>query len=177
MPFSMPRPTDSSSRTEQTGGVVHIFCNNCGHRNQPDSNFCSSCGQVLPRDSDEPHTITFALDGPAGVDAVEVDREDVSGGLLVATKGPNAGSEVALEHVITTAGRHPDSDVYLDDVTVSRRHAELELTAGGYVVRDVGSLNGTYLNRQIVEGDRPLANGDELQIGRFKLVFIAGSAV
>lgn len=177
MPFSMPRPTDSSSRTEQTGGVVHIFCNNCGHRNQPDSNFCSSCGQVLPRDSDEPHTITFALDGPAGVDAVEVDREDVSGGLLVATKGPNAGSEFALEHVITTAGRHPDSDVYLDDVTVSRRHAELELTAGGYVVRDVGSLNGTYLNRQIVEGDRPLVNGDELQIGRFKLVFIAGSAV
>lgn len=156
--------------------MVHIFCTNCGHRNQDDANFCSSCGQALPRDADEPQTITFAIDGSSGVDEVEVDRADVgAGGVLVATRGPNAGSEFALEHVITTAGRHPDSDIFLDDVTVSRRHAELERTTTGYVVRDVGSLNGTYLNQQLVHGDQPVVNGDELQIGRFKLVFIAGS--
>lgn len=156
--------------------MVHIFCTNCGHRNQTDANFCSSCGQALPRDADEPHTITFAIDGLPGADEIEVDRAEVGvGGVLVATRGPNAGSEFALEHVITTAGRHPDSDIFLDDVTVSRRHAELERTTAGYVVRDVGSLNGTYLNQQLIDGDRPLANGDELQVGRFKLVFIAGS--
>ncbi len=157
--------------------MVYIFCANCGHQNQTDANFCSSCGQMLPRQVDDPQTITFALDGAGGLDEVTVDRQEVpTGGLLVATRGPNAGSEFAVEHVITTAGRHPDSDIFLDDITVSRRHVEIELTSSGYVVRDVGSLNGTYLNQQLIEGDRPLVNGDELQIGRFKLVFIAGSA-
>ncbi|QXC61989.1 FHA domain-containing protein [Aquihabitans sp. G128] len=95
--------------------------------------------------------------------------------MLVATRGPNSGSEFALEHVITTIGRHPESDIFLDDVTVSRRHVEVERTTSGYVVRDVGSLNGTYLNQDLIEGDKPMANGDELQVGRFKLVFVAGS--
>ncbi|MEZ5137901.1 MAG: FHA domain-containing protein [Acidimicrobiales bacterium] len=81
----------------------------------------------------------------------------------------------ALEHVITTAGRHPQSDIFLDDVTVSRRHAEVERTASGaVVVRDVGSLNGTYLNQQRIDGDATMAHGDELQIGKFKLVYLAG---
>jgi pSer/pThr/pTyr-binding forkhead associated (FHA) protein len=156
--------------------VVEIFCTNCGHENQSGANFCSSCGQVLPREEEEPRTVTFALDPQgSGVD-LEVNVDEVStGGVLIATRGPNSGSEFALEHVITTAGRHPDSDIFLDDVTVSRRHAELERTSSGYVVRDVGSLNGTYLNQRIIEGDTPLSNGDELQVGLFKLVFIAGS--
>ena len=94
---------------------------------------------------------------------------------LVVTRGPNTGSEWDLEHVITTAGRHPDSDIFLDDVTVSRRHAEIERTpTGTVVVRDVGSLNGTYLNQQRIDGDVPMANGDELQVGKFKLVYLAG---
>ena len=155
--------------------MVEIFCTNCGHENQPGANFCSSCGQVLPRD-EEPRTVTFALDPQGSADDLEVNVDEVSnGGVLIATRGPNSGSEFALEHVITTAGRHPDSDIFLDDVTVSRRHAEIERTTEGFVVRDVGSLNGTYLNQRIIEGDTPLGNGDELQIGLFKLVFIAGS--
>ena len=155
--------------------MVAIFCTNCGHENQPGSNFCSSCGHALER-ADEPRTITFALDPKGSADDIEVNLDEVSaGGVLIATRGPNSGSEFALEHVITTAGRHPDSDIFLDDVTVSRRHAELERTTKGYVVRDVGSLNGTYVNQRIIEGDTPLANGDELQVGLFKLVFIAGA--
>ncbi|MEZ5203921.1 MAG: FHA domain-containing protein [Acidimicrobiales bacterium] len=80
--------------------------------------------------------------------------------------------------MITTAGRHPDSDVFLDDVTVSRRHAEVERTASeAVVVRDVGSLNGTYLNQQRIDTDTPMSNGDEVQIGRFKLVYVAGQGL
>jgi len=73
----------------------------------------------------------------------------------------------------TVAGRHPESDIFLDDVTVSRRHAEILRSGNDYTVRDVGSLNGTYLNRERVE-DAPLRDGDELQIGSFKLVFVHG---
>jgi pSer/pThr/pTyr-binding forkhead associated (FHA) protein len=93
--------------------------------------------------------------------------------LLVVRRGPNAGARFLLDHDVTTSGRHPDSDIFLDDVTVSRRHAEFHRGGSGFTVRDVGSLNGTYVNRERVEA-ATLANGDEVQIGKFRLVFIAG---
>lgn len=94
-------------------------------------------------------------------------------GILVVKRGPNAGSRFVLEADVTRAGRHPESDIFLDDITVSRRHAEFASKGQGFVVRDVGSLNGTYLNRERIE-QADLASGDEVQIGKFKLVFIAG---
>jgi pSer/pThr/pTyr-binding forkhead associated (FHA) protein len=93
--------------------------------------------------------------------------------VLVVKRGQNAGSRFGLTAPVTTAGRHPDSDIFLDDVTVSRRHAEVVATPDGFVVRDVGSLNGTYLNRERID-EAPLGHGDELQIGKFKLVFLVG---
>ena len=93
--------------------------------------------------------------------------------LLVAHSGPNTGARFLLDSDITTAGRHPDADIFLDDVTVSRRHAEFHRDGGTFTVRDVGSLNGTYVNRERVEA-ATLSNGDEVQIGKFRLVFIAG---
>jgi pSer/pThr/pTyr-binding forkhead associated (FHA) protein len=93
--------------------------------------------------------------------------------LLVVKRGPNAGSRFLLDADVTTAGRHPDSDIFLDDVTVSRRHAEFVREAGGFLVRDVGSLNGTYLNRERIDA-AGLAGGDEVQIGKYRLVFLAG---
>ena len=93
--------------------------------------------------------------------------------LLVVRRGPNAGARFLLDHDVTTSGRHPDSDIFLDDVTVSRRHAEFHRGSGGFTVRDVGSLNGTYVNRERVES-ATLGNSDEVQIGKFRLVFIAG---
>ena len=93
--------------------------------------------------------------------------------LLVVKRGPNAGSRFLLDRAVTSAGRHPDSDIFLDDVTVSRRHAEFHRDGGTFTVRDVGSLNGTYVNRERVEA-ATLSNGDEVQIGKFRLVFIAG---
>jgi pSer/pThr/pTyr-binding forkhead associated (FHA) protein len=93
--------------------------------------------------------------------------------LLVVRRGPNAGSRFLLDTDVTTAGRHPESDIFLDDVTVSRRHAEFRREGGIFTVRDVGSLNGTYVNRERVES-ATLANADEVQIGKFRLVFLSG---
>jgi len=91
--------------------------------------------------------------------------------LLVVKRGPNAGSRFLLDLPVTSAGRHPDSDIFLDDVTVSRRHAEFRRADGEFVVYDVGSLNGTYVNREPID-TAVLANGDEVQIGKFRLVFL-----
>jgi pSer/pThr/pTyr-binding forkhead associated (FHA) protein len=94
--------------------------------------------------------------------------------LLVVTRGPNAGSRLVLDKAITSAGRHPGSDIFLDDVTVSRRHAEFQVDENNAVqVVDVGSLNGTYVNREPVD-TATLAHGDEVQLGKFRLVFLTG---
>ncbi|MGE5696705.1 MAG: glycogen accumulation regulator GarA, partial [Candidatus Sericytochromatia bacterium] len=92
--------------------------------------------------------------------------------LLVVKRGPNAGSRFLLDQPVTSAGRHPGSDIFLDDITVSRRHAEFRSENGElFLVVDIGSLNGTYVNRQPVES-AVLASGDEIQIGKFRLVFL-----
>jgi pSer/pThr/pTyr-binding forkhead associated (FHA) protein len=111
--------------------------------------------------------------GEVGEEEVTVTVGDVpaGSGLLVVKRGPNVGSRFALDPGKTTIGRHPDSDIFLDDVTVSRRHAEVHHDGSGFVVNDVGSLNGTYLNRERIE-QADLHSGDELQIGKFRLVFL-----
>ncbi|MFD8497803.1 glycogen accumulation regulator GarA [Amycolatopsis sp. NPDC059657] len=105
----------------------------------------------------------------AGLDALRANQA-----LLVVKRGPNAGSRFLLDVDTTSAGRHPDSDIFLDDVTVSRRHAEFRREGGEFVVIDVGSLNGTYVNREPVD-QAVLTGGDEVQIGKFRLVFLTGS--
>ncbi|HEX4725407.1 MAG TPA: FHA domain-containing protein [Pseudonocardiaceae bacterium] len=107
------------------------------------------------------------------VHAGAVDALPPGSALLVVKRGPSAGSRFLLDQDVTTAGRHPDSDIFLDDVTVSRRHAEFRREGGEFVVIDVGSLNGTYVNREPVD-QAVLANGDEVQIGKFRLVFLTG---
>jgi pSer/pThr/pTyr-binding forkhead associated (FHA) protein len=162
--------------------VGDVYCNNCGHKNPIGSNFCSSCGAILETDSPDNTTITFHPTTP--VDPVDAADEDVAVemselpadlGVLIVKRGQNAGSRFTLTAAVTTAGRHPESDIFLDDVTVSRRHVEILADAGGFRVRDVGSLNGTYLNRERID-EAPLVHGDELQIGKFKLVFLLGGA-
>lgn len=95
--------------------------------------------------------------------------------LLVVRRGPNAGARFLLDHDVTTSGRHPDSDIFLDDVTVSRRHAEFLRDGTRFSVRDLGSLNGTHLNDERVES-AVLTHGDEIRIGKFRLAFIAPPA-
>ena len=102
-----------------------------------------------------------------------VERLSPGTALLVVKRGPNAGSRFLLDQPTTSAGRHPDSDIFLDDVTVSRRHAEFRWGDNEFQVVDVGSLNGTYVNREPVDS-AALSNGDEVQIGKFRLVFLSG---
>jgi len=159
---------------------VVVYCNQCGHNNPSGSKFCSSCGAVLDPQSNDDTTITFAPVEAAGDVAdeeltVSLGEMHDSMAMLVVKRGPNAGSKFALDTDVTRAGRHPKSDIFLDDITVSRRHAEILRRPDGYVVRDVGSLNGTYLNRERIDEAR-LSQGDELQIGKFKLVFFSGPA-
>lgn len=90
--------------------------------------------------------------------------------LLIVQRGPNTGARFLLDNAEVSSGRGPDSDIFLDDVTVSRKHAVFQLVEGRFVVRDVGSLNGTYVNRQRVD-EAVLADNDEVQIGKFRLVF------
>ncbi|MBD0862697.1 FHA domain-containing protein [Gordonia sp. zg691] len=117
------------------------------------------------------------LDAGAGTSSESADTgvERLAPGtaLLVVKRGPNAGSRFLLDQPTTSAGRHPDSDIFLDDVTVSRRHAEFRLGDNEFQVVDVGSLNGTYVNREPVD-TASLSNGDEVQIGKFRLVFLSG---
>jgi pSer/pThr/pTyr-binding forkhead associated (FHA) protein len=95
--------------------------------------------------------------------------------LLVVLRGPNTGARFLLDDDEVLSGRHPDSDIFLDDVTVSRKHAAFRRTEGAFTVRDVGSLNGTYVNRELVD-EAVLTTGDEVQIGKFRLVFYASQA-
>ena len=120
---------------------------------------------------------TSEATGDTGDEDLSVNLEGIPEGMgmLMVKRGPNAGSRFMLESDVTRAGRHPDSEIFLDDITVSRRHAEIVRNNGGYDLKDVGSLNGTYLNRERIEGAVPLRNGDELQIGKFKLVFFSGT--
>jgi FHA domain/zinc-ribbon domain len=158
--------------------VDGVFCNNCGHRNPADANFCSSCGAVLSAGSSDATITLHPVDaqGEAGDEELNVTLPDrPSGtGLLVVKRGPNAGTRFDLVTDVTRVGRHPESDIFLDDITVSRRHAEFLKSRGGYAVRDVGSLNGTYVNRERIE-EAVLASGDEVQIGKFKLVYLAAA--
>jgi len=164
-----------------------VFCTRCGHENPDDSRFCAQCGAPLSR-AGEPvgsspeatSIISGAFEELPGTDEADeshagaVDALPAGSALLVVKRGPNAGSRFLLDQDVTTAGRHPDSDIFLDDVTVSRRHAEFRREGSGFVVRDVGSLNGTYVNRQRIDA-AALAGGDEVQIGKFRLLYLTGA--
>ena len=150
-----------------------MVCSKCGHRNPEDAHFCANCGNPLQEET----TVSFTpieMEEEVAVEAGPPESELESGqALLVVQRGPNAGSKFLIDKDLTTVGRHPESDIFLDDVTVSRRHAEIERRDGAFYIRDVGSLNGTYVNRQRVDRAE-LANGDEVQIGKFKLTFYRG---
>ncbi len=106
---------------------------------------------------------------------VSVGDLDAGVASLIVRAGAQAGDAFALHDQLTRLGRHPDSEISLDDITVSRRHAEVERTANGYVVRDAGSLNGTYVNAERIDDEVVLHQGDELQVGKFRLVFFERS--
>jgi pSer/pThr/pTyr-binding forkhead associated (FHA) protein len=110
--------------------------------------------------------------GLTAEDQATIDALRPGTALLIVLRGPNSGARFLLDDAEVTSGRHPDSDIFLDDVTVSRKHALFVRSDKGYVVRDAGSLNGTYVNRERID-EALLQTGDEVQIGKFRLVYYA----
>lgn len=166
------------------------FCTACGRNNPDDARFCAQCGTKLAaldvtqadQASAVETTTTITFGAPERADTAErqlspVDAEAVDGlprghALLVVQRGPSAGSRFLLDQDVVKAGRHPQSEIFLDDVTVSRRHAEFKRSAEGFTVGDVGSLNGTYVNRDRID-QVELSDGDEVQIGKYRLVYFS----
>ena len=171
------------------------FCTACGKQNPDDARFCSQCGTRLvtgdaataspaPASADAGEstaTIAIGLGDKVEtsdrqlnpVDAAAVDALPAGHALLVVQRGPGSGSRFLLDSDVVSAGRHPDSEIFLDDVTVSRRHAEFHRSGETFTVSDVGSLNGTYVNRDRIDRVQ-LTDGDEVQIGKYRLVFFSG---
>jgi pSer/pThr/pTyr-binding forkhead associated (FHA) protein len=169
------------------------FCTNCGHENPDTANFCAQCGAPLHRDArddggdgrpsgDTTKTIAAVVNAPqveerdgdslSPEDEAAVNALPQGSALLIVRRGSNAGSRFLLNTDVVKAGRTQDSDIFLDDISVSRRHCTFTRSPEGTVVKDVGSLNGTYVNREVVD-ERMLQHGDEVQIGKFRLVYFA----
>ncbi|MFM7871589.1 MAG: FHA domain-containing protein [Actinomycetota bacterium] len=153
-----------------------VFCQKCGHRNIVDAYFCSSCGAPLEVSSDK--TVVIAKPdalqdtfGPQDNVSINLRTLPPDAATLMVRSGPMAGARFELDGVLTRLGRHPDSEISLDDISVSRRHAEIERQSAEYVLRDMGSLNGTYVNQRRVDSV-VLQQGDEILIGRFRLIFL-----
>jgi pSer/pThr/pTyr-binding forkhead associated (FHA) protein len=146
-----------------------MYCSECGHHNREGARFCGRCGaSLLEQDAGEPTQAFSAVDDD--VDAGAGDAPEGST-LVIRLGGGRSGEQFPIDRDVMTIGRAPQSDVFLDDITVSREHARLERTPNGLVLTDQGSLNGTYVNRQRIESTR-LADGDELQVGKYRLAYI-----
>jgi len=160
------------------------YCTNCGNANPDEARFCSRCGSPLVTEVAGDSTATISIPGAErseissdrqlnAVDAAAVDALPRGSALLVVQRGPGAGSRFLLDQDVVTAGRHADSEIFLDDVTVSRRHATFTREGDTFSVADAGSLNGTYVNRDRIDTVL-LKDTDEVQIGKYRLVFFQG---
>ena len=157
-----------------------MYCGQCGHDNPEDGVFCSRCGARLREAScsDDKTVGLPVLESEEEEEELEVaaPRQPLKKGsaLLVIKKGPDIGMSFTIDRDRVSIGRHPESDIFLDDITVSRRHAEITRQGESFLLTDTGSLNGTYLNRERIES-APLLSGDEIQVGKYRLLFYAGT--
>lgn len=174
------------------------FCTQCGHQNPDGAKYCARCGQPLtgpggaesgtPGSAAQDTTTTLPAVGVAGgtEDSLITDQlsdddqaavRALPGGsaLMIVRRGPNEGSRFLMQSDQTNIGRHPDSEIFLDDITVSRRHSTVTRSADGWTIVDQGSLNGTYVRRTLIDGAVVLRHGDEVQVGKFRFTFFASS--
>lgn len=158
-------------------------CPECGQQLPESVNFCSNCGASLrPNTGDTTRVIPVQVEEPGHVELTEAQLSVLENvppgtGVLLVVRGPNQGSKFLLDRETISAGRHPQSDIFLDDVTVSRHHARFTERGGHRWIADLNSLNGTYVNRALIDGDVALRTGDEVQIGKFRMVFLVRPAV
>ena len=154
--------------------MSHVYCPECGFQNPEAANYCAKCGALLVRDeSGSDTTMSYTPEDGEDESGAILDEIKTEGpALVVRSGGGRAGEHFLLQQEATTVGRSPDCDVFLDDVTVSRRHAQVLRRERQFFIEDAGSLNGTFLNRRRIES-APLDDGDELQIGKYKLTFLS----
>ena len=152
--------------------MSHVYCPECGFQNPEAANYCAKCGALLVRDEGGPDTtMTFTAEDAEAAAGLAAD--DGGGPALVVRSGGGRTGEIFRPSgERTTIGRSPDCGIFLDDVTVSRRHAVLVERDGAFYIEDQGSLNGTFLNRRRIESAR-LEDGDELQIGKYRLSYLS----
>lgn len=170
------------------------FCTQCGHQNHDGAKYCARCGEPLTEAEAESAGSGVSQDTTTNMPAVpgasddsvitdQLSEEDqaavralpTGSALMVVRRGPNEGSRFLLQSDTISIGRHPDSEIFLDDITVSRLHATITRATGGWEVADKGSLNGTYVRRTLIDGSVTLKHGDEVQVGKFRFVFFASS--
>jgi hypothetical protein len=150
-------------------------CPECGFVNDEAANYCQKCGAFIgdaetPKDS---NTATYRIDETGELVSVELDAVVAQGAaLVIRSGGGREGESFPLAGERVSIGRRPESTVFLDDVTVSRDHALIVRRSGDWQLDDLGSLNGTYVNRHRIETHR-LEDGDELQVGKYKLTFLS----
>lgn len=150
-----------------------MLCSNCGQENPAESKFCFNCGEKLETELDATVSFLLPADSLEEEKAVDLDRLAAKEGpLLVIVKGRDVGRTFPLGREKISIGRDPQSDIFLNDITVSRKHALISLEGSLAKISDIGSLNGTYVNRERID-ETVLSDRDELQIGKFKMVFLA----
>ena len=152
--------------------MSHVYCPECGFQNQEAANYCSKCGARLLPDAPGENTETFSAEEMADEHGTALERAGLRGpALIVRSGGGRAGETFFPDPETSVIGRSPECDIFLDDVTVSRKHAELVHEGERWSIRDLGSLNGTFVNRKRIEAIE-LEDDDELQIGKYRLTFL-----
>jgi hypothetical protein len=153
--------------------MSHIYCPECGFQNPETANYCSRCGALLVVETGVETTLSFDVDAEVEDGESLLSTLGITGPALVVRSGGGiAGQPFQPGEGRTLVGRSPECDIFLDDVTVSRRHAEIVREGDEFTIRDLGSLNGTYVNRKRIES-RTLQDDDEVQIGKYRLTFLA----
>jgi FHA domain/zinc-ribbon domain len=151
-----------------------VYCPECGFQNPEAANYCSKCGAMLVKDEGGSETTqTYTPDEIADEDGPLEEIAAEGPALVVRSGGGRAGEYFSPQGDRTTIGRSPDNDIFLDDVTVSRKHAVLVQSGGELKIEDLGSLNGTFVNRRRIDSATRLESGDEVQIGKYRLSFIS----
>ena len=152
--------------------MSHVYCPECGFQNPEAANYCARCGSALLKPDEGEATMTFTPEASDVQAENALEEVGITGpALVVRSGGGRSGETFPIGGERTTIGRSPDCGIFLDDVTVSRKHAILGQRNGRYVIEDQGSLNGTFVNRKRVESAE-LEDGDELQIGKYRLSFL-----
>lgn len=139
-------------------------CTVCGHHGHPEDRFCGKCGHSLQ-----------VVDATGILDLEGAPEQERDSAVLVVWRGPNEGASYSLRGDLVDIGRAPESQIFLDDITVSRHHATLTRNAEGWTLADAGSLNGSYVNRARIVSATALRSGDEVQIGKYRFSFYASN--